>query len=248
MWCTACNDCAFSYRTGAIETVIHNPHYAEYVRNRGQIVERPVGEIRCGREIDHYMANDLERAVRRRMTREKTEKRFVEQCVSFIINQQSTTLTDEQRHTILTRISSICQGIIHLRQVELRRFMVDRLTNNTDLRVQLLLGNITEEQFNTKVVSRDKKTEKYREVLLVLQMLLDSSTDVVYRFADHMRQLPAQYTYASYDDFMTTGGGSILNEIDELRTYTNQCLEKIGRKYQNKSLYISDNRWTIHIL
>lgn len=227
MWCTACNDCAFSYRNGAIETVIHNPHYAEYVRNRGQIMERPIGEIRCGREIDHYMANDIERAVRRRIT---------------------PILNDAERHTILTKISSICQGIIHLRQVELRRFMVDRLTNNTDLRVQLLLGNITEEQFNTKVVFRDKKTEKYREVLLVLQMLLDSSTDVVYRFADNMRQIPAEYKYVSYDDFMTTGGGNILNEIDELRTYTNQCLEKIGRKYQNKSLFISDNRWTIHIV
>jgi hypothetical protein len=126
--------------------------------------------------------------------------------------------------------------------------MVDRLTNNTDLRVQLLLGNITEEQFNTKVISRDKKTEKYREILMVLQMLLDSSTDVVYRFADTIRQLPVEYIYASYADFMTTGGGNILNEIDELRTYSNQCLEKIGQKYQNKSLFITNERWTIHIL
>jgi hypothetical protein len=244
MWCTACNDCAFSYRTGAIETVIHNPHYAEYVRNRGQIMERPIGEIRCGREIDHYLANDLERAVRRRMEPAKTEKKFLQQLFQGVTQQP----TDEERHTILARISSICQGIIHLRHVELRRFMVDRLTNNTDLRVQLLLGYITEKQFNPKIISRDKKTEKYREVLLVLQMLLDSSTDVVYRFADHQRQLPAEYIYTSYDDFMTTGGGNILNEIDELRTYTNLCLEKIGRKYQNKSLYISDNRWTIHIL
>lgn len=240
MWCTACNDCAFSYRTGAIETVIHNPHYAEYVRSRGQMMERPVGEIRCGREIDHYMANDIERAVRRRMT--------IDIDSALMKSTQTQSLTDTERHTILTRISSICQGIIHLRQVELRRFMVDRLTNNTDLRVQLLLGHITEEQFNTKVISRDKKTEKYREVLLVLQMLLDSSTDVVYRFADNMRQLPADYKYSSYDDYMTTGGGNILNEIDELRTYSNQCLEKIGRKYQNKSLFISDNRWTIHML
>jgi hypothetical protein len=245
MWCTACNDCAFSYRTGAIETVIHNPHYAEYLRNRGQIVERPVGEIRCGREIDHYMANDLERAVRRRMLLDDSK---FQQCVAFVTHQPQQKLTDTERHSILSRISSICQGIIHLRQVELRRFMVDRLTNNTDLRVQLLLGDITEEQFNTKVISRDKKTEKYREVLLILQMLLDSSTDVVYRFADHMRQLPVEYKYASYDEFTTSGGGSILNEIDELRTYTNLCLGKIGRKYQNKSLYISDNRWTIHMV
>ena len=248
MWCTACNDCAFSYRTGAIETVIHNPHYAEYVRNRGQIMERPIGEIRCGREIDQYMANNLEIAVLRRIPSAKKEKKFLEHCVALLKTQQPCSLTNTECNTICYRISSICQGIIHLRQVELRRFMVDRLTNNTDLRVQLLLGNITQEQFNTKVISRDKKTEKYREVLLVLQMLLDSSTDVVYRFADNMRQLPVEYTYVSYDDFMTTGGGNILNEIDELRTYTNQCLEKIGRKYQNKALFISDERWTIHIL
>lgn len=42
---------AFSWRTGNVETKIHNPHYFSYKKKLGQI-ERNPNEILCGREID----------------------------------------------------------------------------------------------------------------------------------------------------------------------------------------------------
>jgi hypothetical protein len=54
MFCTACNDCAFDWVTGRIETVIHNPHYYEFQRQRnGGQAPRVAGDILCGREVDH---------------------------------------------------------------------------------------------------------------------------------------------------------------------------------------------------
>jgi hypothetical protein len=47
MYCTQCHT-AFSWRTGRIETgVIHNPHYYEFMRNRGTLPRNP-GDVPCG--------------------------------------------------------------------------------------------------------------------------------------------------------------------------------------------------------
>jgi hypothetical protein len=47
MFCVSCKT-AFNWRTGQIVTGrIHNPHYYEYMRQRGQI-EREIGDVQCG--------------------------------------------------------------------------------------------------------------------------------------------------------------------------------------------------------
>lgn len=53
MYCTSCHT-AFSWRTGRIETGrIHNPHYYDYMRRRGQL-NREIGDIQCGGMPDVY--------------------------------------------------------------------------------------------------------------------------------------------------------------------------------------------------
>jgi hypothetical protein len=47
MFCTACH-CAFSWKTGSIETgIVHNPHFYEIQRQGGTIM-RNVGDVPCG--------------------------------------------------------------------------------------------------------------------------------------------------------------------------------------------------------
>lgn len=57
MWCPCCHT-AFSWRTGNVETNIHNPHYYEYMRKTGggQAPRNP-GDVPCGRVLDHHLTN-----------------------------------------------------------------------------------------------------------------------------------------------------------------------------------------------
>lgn len=49
MWCVLCH-CAFSWETGKIETVIHNPHYLDWLR--GERISIPRTDYECDRKID----------------------------------------------------------------------------------------------------------------------------------------------------------------------------------------------------
>jgi len=57
IYCTQCHF-AFSWKTGRKETVIHNPHYFEYMRKIGLDTRNP-GEIQCGQELNHFMIIQL---------------------------------------------------------------------------------------------------------------------------------------------------------------------------------------------
>lgn len=50
MWCVLCH-CAFSWETGKIETVIHNPHYLDWLR--GEKISIPRTDYECDRKIDN---------------------------------------------------------------------------------------------------------------------------------------------------------------------------------------------------
>ena len=62
-------------------------------------------------------------------------------------------------------------------------------------------------------------------------MVLTTSTDIIFRFADHLRQSEANkksYQEVSERDF------AIIDEIRELFNYANRCIGVVARTYQSK--------------
>ena len=303
MFCTACNDCAFDWVTGRIETVIHNPHYYEFQRqlNGGQAPRVP-GDILCGREIDNMTTTVLtnlfpiESITRNMIVWRNLHKdfagerhvhagagaaaaaaaipllsakdrwdRFYADCVSNANNLMEDAAKkqtwSEQIADLLTvpspdvnmssnrnrlqermridrmilfrkiQLQEICRIIIEIRHVLLPQYRIDPLRYNEELGVKYLLGELTEQEFATALQRADKRMQKSRDIQNILTMVLATSTDIIFRFADHLRQSEANkktYQQVSEQDF------AILDEIRELFNYANRCMNIVARTYQSK--------------
>jgi hypothetical protein len=115
--------------------------------------------------------------------------------------------------------------------VLLPQYHIDPLRYNEDLGVKYLLGELTEQEFATALQRADKRMQKSRDIQNILTMVLTTSTDIIFRFADHLRQNEANkksYQQVSEQDF------AILDEIRELFNYANRCMNVVARTYQSK--------------
>jgi hypothetical protein len=184
MFCVDCHT-VWDWNTGRIDKgVVHNPHFYEYQRRTGNI-ERQVGEVRCGREIDQAFLN-------------------------VIRNNKG--------------VFSICVQIVHIRQVEMRRYTIDRINDNMDLRILFMRNKITEEEFKVKIQKRQKESDKKREILNILDMFVQCGTEVMYR----------NYTEKTNTD-------TWCKELENLRIYTNECFLSVSDVYKSKKLQLSVN-------
>ena len=322
MFCTACNDCAFDWVTGRIETVIHNPHYYEFQRqlNGGQAPRVP-GDILCGREIDHttttvisnlFPAESISRniIVWRNMHKDFVHERripttaaaggaggaggsggaasitlplsakdkwdrFYADCISNVNNMMEDA-TDNKKQSPLSQqqqqqqkanknlcpmpamdtcrlrermqiermilfrklqLQEVCRIIIETRHVLLPQYRVDPLRYNEELGVKYLLGELTEQEFAVALQRSDKRMQKSRDIQNILTMVLTTSTDIIFRFADHLRQSNANkrpYQEVTEKDF------EIMDEIRELFNYANRCMTVVARTYQSKVTVVLD--------
>ena len=267
MFCTACNDCAFDWVTGRIETIIHNPHYFEFQRQRnGGQAPRVIGDILCGREVDyattHTITMDLFpreeisqmmimwRGTNRNMynapgiTGQARWEKFYEDCIKNVnrimgTQQQQQTLTPDQKMTnqrqILFRklqFREICRLIIEIRQVTLPQHRIDPLRYNEELGVKYLLGDLSEKDFATSLQRSDKKMQKSRDIQNILTMVLNTSTDIIFRFAEHLRTSRANI--AQNPNYVFNNNDfNIMDEIRELFNYANVCFERVSKNYQS---------------
>lgn len=206
MWCPECKS-AFSWRTGRIETNIHNPHYYEWMRRTGGEIPANHNEVICGREIDNQFS------------------RVCELLLS--INSLCYDLRKPFRDT--------CRKIIHYRLVELPRYQTDHVINNQELRVKYLMNEIDETELKHILQKNNKKIRKYRDVYNILILFVNTTTDILYRFADiiQCKDFGKDVTEEKVIELV-----HILNEINRIIDYCNECGENIGKAYNSKPFHI----------
>jgi hypothetical protein len=198
----------FSWKTGRIETNVHNPHYFEWLRRTGGgVAPRNPNEIICGREINHTLVREMSRTMRANNIPKET----------------------------IDRITVIGEAIIHMRYVNQERYREDRVLNNEQLRIAYLRNRISETDFKTEVQKNDKRYQKNREIFNIIQLFIDTITDILYRFRDGI----AGFQLHSATEQQTVC--DILNEVRPITEYANECFRDIGRTYNTTRLVINDN-------
>jgi hypothetical protein len=101
--------------------------------------------------------------------------------------------------------------------------------DNQDLRIQYLLGQSTADTLKIQVQAREKKREKERAIRRAMEVLVQAGTDL-------LRRIMAEADFAKKR--------AIIEEIDALRIYINELLEKVNERMKMSVPQYSSN-WMI---
>jgi len=230
MYCVECHT-AFSWRTLKIETgVIHNPHYFEYQRraNNGVVPRNPL-DVQCGRELDMNFVNRLMEKLEPPLP--KGWKKQVKITRGYFNNEMRQVTYVSPRGEVhqnhpskMDDVINICRQVIHIRHVEQPRFRaLDRLNDNLQMRIDYMRNKVNKEDFKKVLQKKEKENMKRGEISNIIGMYVSVMTDLMYRVLEG-----AQPT-------------CVKSEMNELRVYTNNCLEVVSKTYNCKKYIISES-------
>jgi hypothetical protein len=221
MWCTQCHT-AFSWKSGSIETHIHNPHFFEWQRKTGGgIVPRAPGDILCGREINHnFMTHEISPTLKQ----------------IFRIRPSETFAKGTDGFDMYNDISNIIRSVLHLRQVDMEKYRVDNVENHLKLRVMYMRNKIDKDTFQSRIQRDNKKYEKKKEMFEILQMFIQTMTDILYRFSDSIKNLKLVYKLSDNIrqlkiDALRTEYDGMIREVAGIVEYVNDFLLEISNTY-----------------
>lgn len=134
-----------------------------------------------------------------------------------------------------TRFGEIIRKIIEFKDYEIRANTVNIVRENRELRIQYLLDQITEEQLKITLQRKEKYMCKRGELTNIYTMFVQCATDIIYRLSDNSESKDVSNTQleAIYSEIHT--------EIESLKTYTNNCLLKLGKVYNSSVRVFNEN-------
>lgn len=203
MWCPNC-EVAFSWTTGmVVRGVIHNPHFYEYQRrrgNNGRNINRNEGDVVCGGVVGYrYLDTKLKQV--------KTRAQTVEHDKTKLKNMLQS-MYDCHRITI------------HFQDVVVRRLRIELRedVNNIKERADFIMDRITEEQFKRVVIKRDKKREKNQSCLHIYETLVTMFTERI-------------NTYVASEDMSIKHLNEALEELVQVRNFIQEQFTRVSKNY-----------------
>jgi hypothetical protein len=206
MWCTQCHT-AFSWRTGIIETKIHNPHFYEWQRlTLGSVPRNPEDNL-CGNiELTHRTIQDISKLIYKK------------------VGITNTPLKNDAE-LLYIKISKIIRKTLHLSQIQMPTYQVNNVENNLKLRVRYLRNQITKDEFKIQLQRDNKKHEKKREMYEILQLFVNTVIEIINRVKFYIEE---------YKDNCFKKALITINEIDSIQEYVNDCFLEISKTYNSK--------------
>ena len=204
MWCTQCHT-AFSWRTGRLETNIHNPHYNEWMRrnNGGQLPRNPL-DIPCGRNLDYHLSERFHMVIRAYYHKSKNNREVTKRIENYI--RKGMEIYQYERPTINNYTQK-----------------------HENLRVAYLMKEITEEYMRYELQCDDKRHSRNQELAEVYTLLNNTLVDILYRFLDELQRNSSEPS-EMIDDSTLNEIGKIVEYVNECLAdiaYTYSCSKTV---------------------
>jgi hypothetical protein len=214
MWCIKCHT-AFSWKTGAIETKIHNPHYYEWMRaNNGGVIQRNENE---NENENENICRDEEL--------NQTHANILFQC------------NEENKNIYKYRFENEIKNVIHLREDELPKYAVNNNNNNrmenhykSTMKMNYLNKQISEKEYKQFLGNEENKKDRNIEIYQLIQMWIVVKTDILKRILHDVKNKKKNDDYDAYiyDAYNV--------ELDELKNFIKSHLNAIEKTYKTKIL------------
>lgn len=223
MWCTQCHT-GFSWRTGAVETRVHNPHFFQWLRE-----QREKGNY----DTDLQPATDPGVAVDEGCNREIPLYRHSIRLRQIFISCFLSSAGPKCRTRLnqyLSIIDNVMRVVAHIKSVILPSITESDASTpfekNIDLRVMYLRGEISEDRFRKMIARREFANTKKTEVGEVLNTFTQMISELIDKFKHECdNESVSRWEQLNPTNFL---------ECFTLCDYVNNCLYDIAVHYQSK--------------
>ena len=246
MWCTICK-VAFSWQTGKRDTgQIHNPHFFEARRQLGAGVRNPGDQV-CG-GLPNWWAIEgpfIKLLIKHEDTiiaKYTTKDPQFQETIEFLNKQFTRNGRQNPRtRTIYRLILSIYRRLVEFERLYLEPTRRQQLTytDNSDLRVQYILKEITKEKMGSTLLRTDKLRRKHTDLLHIYETIMAVGIDTY-------RHLEQTCTIFNDGDLTVEHLDGLLEKfkiLEEIRKYSNAELQKISMIYGHQVVQVKP-MWT----